>query len=393
MSERRAFVVVIDACGIGALADADDYGDGGTNTLVHLAQACGGLDLPVLESLGLGCILPLLGVRTAPAPVLHGRLCASGPGKDSIAGHWELMGVVAEHAPPTYPEGLPPALLARVEQVMGTEVICNRPYNGIDAIVDFGAEHLWGAKPILYTSADSVVQIAAHVDVLAPATLYALCEAVRDIMSGPDGVGRVIARPFDGEPGAFRRTAGRRDYALVPPSRSYLEELGACGVAVHAVGKIADLFAGVGIEERHLGSDNTQALGTIAALIDELDRGLVFANLIDTDQRYGHRKDVEGFHRALREIDAAVGRWLPRLRPGDLLVITADHGCDPSAPHTDHTRESVPLLARFAGDGGRRHDGCLADVGASVYEWLAAGSLSGLAGASFITCSRAAADA
>jgi len=385
LAARRAFVVVIDACGIGALPDADAYGDAGANTLAHVAEHCGGLDLPVLAGLGLGSILPLRGVPPAPSPVLHGRLSAAGAGKDSIAGHWELMGVVVADAPPRYPHGLPGELLGRVEAVLGAPVICNAPYNGVGAIDDYGAEHLRSGRLILYTSADSVVQIAAHVDVLEPERLYERCAALRELMSGADAVGRVIARPFEGEPGDFRRTRGRRDYALAPPTRSYLDELRSAGVTVRSVGKVRDLFAGRGIDEAHPGATNAEALASIDALIDGLDAGFVFANLIETDQRYGHRKDVAGFHAALREIDAAVGGWLGRLGAGDLLVITADHGCDPDAEHSDHTRESVPLLARFEGDGGRRHDGALADVGASVLEWLAAGQSDELPGASFVT--------
>ena len=381
---RRAFVVVIDACGIGALPDADAYGDAGANTLEHVAERCGGLDLPTLAVLGLGSILPLRGVPPSGSPVLHGRLGAAGPGKDSIAGHWELMGVVVAEAPPTYPRGLPAELLARVEAVLGSAVICNAPYNGVEAIDDYGAEHLRSGRPILYTSADSVVQVAAHVDVLAPELLYERCAALRELMSGADAVGRVIARPFAGEPGDFRRTRGRRDYALAPPTRSYLDELQSAGVAVHSVGKVSDLFAGRGIDETHPGATNAEALESIDALIDDLDSGLVFANLIETDQRYGHRKDVAGFHAALREIDAAVGGWLGRLGAGDLLLISADHGCDPDAEHSDHTRESVPLLARFEGDGGRRHDGTLADVGASVFDWLTGRDSDQLPGDSFI---------
>jgi phosphopentomutase len=368
---RRAFVVVIDACGIGALPDADAYGDAGTNTLAHVAERCGGLDLPALARLGLGSILPLRGVSPAASPVLHGRLGAVGPGKDSIAGHWELMGVVVAQAPPSYPHGLGSELLGRVEEVLGGPVICNQAFNGIAAIEQYGAEHLRSGRPILYTSADSVVQVAAHVDVLSAPQLYERCAALRELLHGPDAVGRVIARPFEGAEGDFRRTRGRRDYALASPTRSYLDALQAAGVAVHSVGKVHDLFAGRGIDQAHPGATNAEALATIATLIDELDSGLVFANLIETDQRYGHRKDVAGFHAALREIDAALAGWRERLRAGDLLVITADHGCDPDAAHSDHTRESVPLLASFAGDGGRRHDGGLADVGASVFSWLA----------------------
>jgi phosphopentomutase len=363
---------VIDACGIGALPDAASYGDAGANTLAHVAERCGGLELPVLGGLGLGSILPLRGVAPALSPVLHGRLSAAGAGKDSIAGHWELMGVVVADAPPTYPNGLPPELLARVEALLGGEVICNKAFNGLAAIEDYGVEHLRSRRLILYTSADSVVQVAAHVDVLEPGQLYERCAALRELMRGPDAVGRVIARPFEGQAGDFRRTRGRRDYALAPPTRSYLDELQSAGVAVHSVGKVHDLFAGRGIDEAHPGATNAEALATIEGLIETVESGLVFANLIETDQRYGHRKDVAGFHAALAEIDAALAGWLEQLRAGDLLVISADHGCDPDAAHSDHTRESVPLLARFKGDGGRRHDGMLADVGASALAWLTA---------------------
>jgi phosphopentomutase len=367
---RRAFVVVLDAVGAGALPDAHDYGDAGTNTLLHLAQAIGGLRLPALEHLGLGCILDLPGVVPSPAPVLHGRLHALGPGKDSTSGHWELMGVVAPTAPPTYPDGFPPEVLAVLEQATGRRFCCNRPYDGMRAIEDFGGHHLETGELILYTSQDSVLQIAAHVERVPEHELHSLGAAARAALPASHAVGRVIARPFEGVPGAFARTAGRRDFALPPPSRSYLQALQAAGVPVHAVGKVADLFAGVGIDEAHPGTSNAEALASTEALVRELDGGLVFTNLIDTDQVYGHRKDVEGFHRALQEIDAAVGRWLGLLRADDLLVLTADHGVDPQAEHSDHTREHAPLLARFEGHGGRRHDGPLADVGASALKWL-----------------------
>jgi phosphopentomutase len=374
---RRAFVVVLDACGAGALPDSAAYGDAGTNTLAHLAEAVGGLDLPVLERLGLGSILALAGVRSAAAPALHGRLRPQGPGKDTTAGHWELMGVVAPAAP-VYPEGFDTELL---EGALGRRVICNRPFNGIDAIDEYGAEHLASGALIVYTSQDSVLQIAAHEAVLEEEELYSACEAARAAV--PD-VGRVIARPFRGQPGAFERTEGRRDYALAPPTRSYLDEVRAAGLPVHAVGKVGQVFAGRGIDHEHPGATNAAALASVGRLISELDTGLVFANLVETDQVYGHRKDVQGFHRALREIDAAVGKWLECLDPRrDLLVLTADHGCDPAHPGTDHTREHVPLLARFAGDGGRRHDGRLADVGAAALRWLAGREAQSLPGVPF----------
>jgi phosphopentomutase len=366
----RAAVIVMDACGVGALPDADAYGDAGANTLGHLAERVGGLDLPALGALGLGSIIPLEGVPPAPDPAIHGRLHPLGPGKESTTGHWELMGVVPRHSLPTYPEGFPPDVIERLEQATGLRFCCNRPYSGTEVIEDFGAHHLATGEVILYTSADSVLQLAAHVDVLPEPELLAACEAAREVMTGEHAVGRVIARPFEGEPGSFHRREGRRDYAAPPPGRSYLEEIQDAGLPVHAVGKIRDLFAGVGITEKHEGATNAKGIASTTRLLEQFDGGLIFVNLVETDQVYGHRHDVEGFHRALQEIDAAVARWLELLREDDLLVLTADHGVDPNVAHTDHTREYAPLLARFAGHDGRRHDGPLADVGASVLRWL-----------------------
>lgn len=383
--ERRAFVVVLDACGAGELPDAADYGDAGANTLGHVAQAAGGLDLPTLERLGLGSILPLAGVPPAAQPVLHGRLHPLGPGKDTITGHWELMGVVTPEPLRTYPEGFPPEILDALHDATGRGILCNRPYNGIAAIEDYGERHLQTGDLIVYTSADSVLQIAAHVDEVPPAELYSACAAAREIMRGEHTVGRVIARPFRGEPGAFQRTSGRRDLAISPPGNSYLEQLQAAGVRVHSVGKVGQVFAGVGVDESHAGATNAEAIAATTGLMDELDSGFVFANFVDTDQVFGHRGDVPGFHRALREIDTVVDGWLERLDPErDLLVLTADHGCDPTTPGSDHTREHAPLLAAFAGHGGRRHDGPLADVGASVLRWLTGRDAPGLPGEPFV---------
>jgi|GEM_PF-755129 len=303
---RRAVVLVIDACGAGALPDAHAYGDQGTNTLAHLADAVGGLRLPTLQALGLGSILPLTGVPASADPAIHGRLHPLGPGKDSISGHWELMGVVAQRALPTYPQGFPPQVLALLERATAHELICNRPDNGIAAIEEFAAEHLRSGALILYTSQDSVLQLAAHTDVVPVEELYRACAAARAVMSGEHAVGRVIARPFTGAAGAFARTDGRRDFALRPPVRSYLQELHDAGVQVHAVGKIDDLFAGVGVDVAHEGATNARALSAVEELLARLERGLVFANLIETDQVYGHRKDAEGFARALREIDQSL---------------------------------------------------------------------------------------
>ncbi len=383
-SVKRAFVVVLDACGVGALPDAADYGDAGTNTLGHLAQAVGGLSLPALQALGLGSILPLVGVAPARAPVLHGRLHAIGYGKDSGTGHWGLMGVACTQPQATFPGGFPPEIVTIVRQASGREVICNQPYNGLDAIEDFGAEQLQSGALILYTSQDSVLQIAAHEDVVPPAELYEICAQVRARMTGEYAIGRVIARPFRGTDGHFERTGGRRDLSLPPPSRSYLEELQDAGVPVHSVGKVGQLFAGVGIDVQHPGSSNAVALACTGELIADLEHGLVFTNLIDTDQVYGHRHDLAGFAGALREIDAHVARWGAMLGEEDMLVLTADHGCDLTAAHTDHTREYAPLLADFEGHRSRRHDGPLADVGASVLMWLTGHSAPGLPGTSFV---------
>jgi phosphopentomutase len=248
----------------------------------------------------------------------------------------------------------------------------------------YGPHHLRTGEAILYTSADSVLQIAAHVDVIAEPELYAACLAARGVMSGEHAVGRVIARPFEGSPGAFRRREGRRDYALRPPGPSYLQELQSSGAQVHGVGKIHDLFAGVGVDVKHAGATNAAGIAATTSLLRELESGLIFVNLVETDQVYGHRHDVEGFHRALIEIDTAVAAWLNLMRDDDLLILTADHGVDPTAPHTDHTREYAPLLAAFAGGDGRRHDGPLADVGASALRWIAGRSAPELPGEPFV---------
>ena len=362
---RRAFVIVLDAVGAGALPDAADYGDEGTNTLVHVAEAVGGLDLPALGALGLGNVTAIAGVPPSERPAVHGLLAPLGAGKDTTAGHWELMGVAAP-ALPVYPDGFPADMIERFSAVTGRGVLANRPAEGLQVIEECGAEHLRSGDLIVYTSQDSVFQVAAHVDVVPEAELHEICRAARAMLP----VGRVIARPFAGEPGAFRRTAGRRDFTLEPPARTYLDELADAGLPVHSVGKVAQVFAGRGIDHDHPATDNPSAIAALDRLVDELDAGLVFANLVDTDQLYGHRKDVEGFAAALREVDAAVAGWLGRMRRGDLLVLCADHGCDPAHPLTDHTREHAPLLATFAGHDGRRADGPMASVGASALRWL-----------------------
>lgn len=385
MSRRpRAFIVVIDALGVGALPDAAQYGDAGTNTLAHLSEQVGGLRLPVMQRLGLGNIVAVEGVAAVRDPVRHGRLGAIGPGKDSTAGHWGLMGVASAEPLPTYPDGFPPEVVALVRSLSGRGVLCNRPYDGVAVLERYGAEHLAGGDLIVYTSADSVLQIAAHDRVLSAGELYGICQALRGELPTEHAVGRVIARPFSGEPGTFARTTGRKDFAVVPPGRSYLEEIQAAGLPVHTVGKTGQLMAGVGVDVEHPGSTNAVALAETGALIAGLEAGLVFTNLVETDQVHGHRHDSAGFAAALGEIDTHVGRWLTGLGDGDLLIITADHGVDPISPHHDHTREYAPLLAVFAGSAGR-HDGGLADVGASALAWLAHADAPALPGRSFIS--------
>jgi phosphopentomutase len=381
---RRATVVVLDACGVGELPDAAAYGDAGSNTLAHLAEQVGGLRLPTLERLGLGSIVPIEGVAPASAPVVHGRLRPLGPGKESTTGHWELMGVVPERALPTYPKGFPPSIVRELEEATGLRFCCNRPFSGTEVLKVYGPHHLETGEAILYTSADSVLQIAAHVDRLSEDELYAACEAARRVMTGEHAVGRVIARPFDGVPGSFRRREGRRDYAVPPPGRSYLEELQDAGAPVHGVGKIRDLFAGVGVDVKHAGATNAAGIAATTRLLRELESGLIFVNLVETDQVYGHRHDVEGFHRALIEIDGGIAEWLTLLSDDDLLILTADHGVDPTARHTDHTREYAPLLATYTGADGRRHDGLLADVGATVLRWIAGRSAAAMPGEAFV---------
>jgi phosphopentomutase len=293
------------------------------------------------------------------------------------------MGVVTPQPLRTYPDGFPADIVAALEREWGREIIGNVPASGTEIIERLGPEQLRTGAAIVYTSADSVLQIAAHDEVIALDELYAMCRSARRLMTGEHAVGRIIARPFTGEPGHFTRTLDRHDYALTPPARSYLQELQDAGVPVHSVGKVADVFDRVGIDEAHPGADNATALASVSRLVEELDGGLVFANLVDTDQRFGHRKDVAGFHRALQEVDAVVAEWLDVLTGDDLLVLTADHGVDPRHPGTDHTREHVPLLAAHPG-AGARHDGPMADVGASCLRWLAGRDAGALPGEPFV---------
>jgi phosphopentomutase len=369
---RRAFVVVLDACGAGELPDAADYGDAGSNTLGHVSEAAGGLDLPVLGSLGLGSILPLEGVPPAAEPVLHGRLNPLGPGKDTITGHWELMGVVTPTAMPTYPHGFPHDVIDPFMHKTGRGVLGNKPASGTDIIQELGEEHQKTGKWIVYTSADSVFQIAAHEETIPLGELYEGCRIAREILTGKHAVGRVIARPFAGSPGSYERTPNRHDFSLEPRRPNYLSLIRDAGNQVHAVGKISDIYAGCDIDESFPTKSNVDGINKTVELLQTIDGGLVFTNLVETDMLWGHRNDPVNFHRCLQDFDRRLEDILEALRPGDLLIITSDHGCDPTTPSTDHSREHALLLVYAAGRNaqGALHAGEFGDVGATVNAWL-----------------------
>ncbi len=346
----RCLLITLDGVGAGAMPDADKFGDSGANTLGHVAAAGGGLKLPNLGALGLGNILPLKGVPPAPRPqALFGRLAERSHGKDTTAGHWELMGAITRNPFPVYPEGFPDQVIARFEQITGRGTLGNKPASGTEIIEELGEDHLRTGKLIVYTSADSVFQVAAHEDIVPPSRLYDYCRAARDMLAGEHAVARVIARPFRGAPGSFTRTAGRRDFSLMPP-QTYLNLLADIGVHVHGVGKISQIFAGSGVRHEYKTGGNDDGLRQTLELMRDLKEGLVFTNLVDFDMLWGHRNDVKGFAAGLMAVDAAIPDLVAACRPGDLFIITADHGCDPAHPGSDHTREYVPLLARLGSE-------------------------------------------
>ena len=348
MSAQRVVVIVLDGVGAGAAPDAAAYGDAGANSLGNTARAVGGLALPHLGRLGLGRITAIEGVPPEPNPTgLYGRLQEASAGKDTVTGHWEMMGIIGTDPQPTYPHGFPPEVIAAFKRISGRGALGNRPASGTEIIAELGDEHVRTGNPIVYTSADSVLQIAAHEDVIPLPELYRICEEMRVALVPPHAVGRVIARPFVGESGRYQRdNEGRHDWALLPPRETALDRLTAAEIPVHGVGKIADIYAGRGV------TDNTHALnneGALAATFDLLrrpERALIFANLIEFDMVYGHRKDPGGYADALARFDAVLPDILNMLGPDDALLITGDHGVDPSevVQHTDHTREYVPLL-------------------------------------------------
>jgi phosphopentomutase len=369
----RACVIVLDAVGAGALPDADAYGDEGSDTLGNVARAVGGLDLPALEALGLGNVESLEGCPPQPgAPAVAGRLLERSKGKDTTTGHWELMGVVTPQPMPTYPHGFPYDVIDPFMNKTGRGVIGNKPASGTEIIQELGEEHQKTGKWIVYTSADSVFQIAAHEETVPLEELYAACRSAREILTGKHAVGRVIARPFTGEPGNYERTANRHDFSLEPKRPNYLTLVREAGGVVHGVGKIPDIFAGCDIDTSYPTKSNVEGITVTERLLREVDQGLIFTNLVETDSLWGHRNDPVNFHRCLQDFDRRLYDLLEALRPGDLLILTSDHGCDPTTPSTDHSREHGLLLAYVEGRNaaGRIHEGEFADVGATVNSWL-----------------------
>ncbi|MGE5690147.1 MAG: phosphopentomutase [Pseudomonadota bacterium] len=371
----RACVIVLDAVGAGALPDADEYGDTGSDTLGNVARAVGGLDLPNLEALGLGNVEPLEGCPPQPgAPAIAGRLVERSKGKDTTAGHWELMGVVTATPFPTYPHGFPHDVVDPFMHRTGRGVLGNKVASGTEIIQELGEEHQRTGKWIVYTSADSVFQIAAHEETIPLDELYAACRIARDeVLVGKHAVGRVIARPFRGEPGSYERTPNRHDFSLVPRRPNYLSLLRDAGGNVQGVGKIGDIFAGQDVDDSHPTKSNVEGIQTTAELLRNAPDGtFVFVNLVETDMLWGHRNDPVNFHRCLQDFDRRLPDILDALRPGDLLVLASDHGCDPTTPSTDHSREHAMLLAYVEGRNasGQVHAGEFADVGATVNAWL-----------------------
>lgn len=364
---ERVVWIVLDSVGIGAMPDAAAYGDEGSDTLGNIARRRQ-LDLPNLRRLGLANIRPLEGLPPVEHPSgAYGKCALASPGKDTTTGHWEMAGILLEKPFPVYPRGFPREVIDPFEAKIGRKVLGNKPASGTEIIQELGIEHIRTGKPIVYTSADSVFQIAAHESIIPVDELYRICEIARDILRGPHEVGRVIARPFEGEPGSFVRAASRKDYAVPPPKGMLLDQLAGRRVPVWSVGKIADIFLGRGIGRSVKTKSNDDGMRKTLEAMRDQPNGLIFVNLVDFDQQFGYRNDVEGYAGALEAVD----RWLPSLEPkdSDLVVLTADHGCDPTTPSTDHSREYTPLLVygpRVVGGINLGTRSTLADIGQSV---------------------------
>ena len=376
-SFRRVIWIVLDSVGIGALPDADDYGDAGRSTLGHIAESRP-IAIPHLVSLGLANIAPLAHLAPAAEPLgAFGKGATRSPGKDTTTGHWEMAGIWLGQAFPVYQQGFPPEIIAAFESRIGRKTIGNKPASGTEIIKELGEEHVRTGKPIVYTSGDSVFQIATHEGIVPIAELYKMCEIARAILQGPHRVGRVIARPFTGTPGHFTRTPRRHDYAVDPPKPMLLDVLAEKEVPVLGIGKIHDIYCGRGIARHVTTTSNADGMEKLIAAVHEGPDGLIFCNLVDFDMLYGHRKDVEGFAKSLEEFDAGLSHFLPLLSRDDLLLITADHGCDPDLrwETTDHSREYVPILAYSTAAGAGVNLGVrstLSDMGQTVAEIFAA---------------------
>lgn len=373
---RRVILIVLDGCGVGAMPDAARYGglaETGSATLPHVAEAAGGLHLPALARLGLGNVAPILGVAPNPdVPGGWGRMAEASAGKDSVTGHWELMGITTKTPFPTYPDGFPHELIAAFEAKIGRGTLGNVASSGTAILTALGMEHMATGKPIVYTSADSVFQVAAHESVVPLSELYAFCETAREMLVAPNNVQRVIARPFVGDgPDTFKRTEHRRDYPLPPPTPNFLTALADAGKTAHAIGVVADLFPRAYFTRAERTQSNPAHLAAILGAVQHGQEDFVFANCEDFDMLYGHRNDPPGFAHALEEFDAALAGILGALRPDDLLILTADHGNDPTTPSTDHSREYVPLLVYgggIRGDLGTRPS--FAAVSSIAADWL-----------------------
>ena len=377
MNIQRLFLIILDSCGCGALPDAADYGDVGSDTIGGVARAVGGLKLPNLQRLGLGNIVGVEGVPPVHAPTgAWGKMREASKGKDTSTGHWEIAGLRLDRAFPVFPHGFPEEILGPFKRATKRGVLGNKPASGTEIIEELGPRHLETGDLIVYTSADSVFQVAAHEEKVPLPEQYAACQAARDLLD-PYGVGRVIARPFVGAPGSFKRTYNRKDYSMLPPAPTVLDALRARGVPTIGIGKIGDIFCRQGLDEDQHTEGNADGLKHTAAMCDRVSRGFVFVNLVDFDMLYGHRNDPRGYARALEEVDA----WLPgfdaRLKAGDLVILTADHGNDPTFPGTDHTREHVPLLVHAQGRPGTGLGvrTAFADVGQTVAAFYGAGPI------------------
>ena len=371
---RAVAVIVLDSVGVGGAPDAGEFGDEGSATLPHIATAVGGISLPELGRLGLGHVAAIDGVPPDPSPSgAYGRMTERSPGKDTTTGHWEIAGIILERPFPLYPDGFPPEIIGPFEDAIGVATLGNYPASGTEIIKDLGEKHIATGRPIVYTSGDSVFQIAAHVDVVPLERLYEMCKVARQLLRGPHEVGRVIARPFRGRPGAFERTPDRHDYSVLPPSDTVLDEVSGAGLEVRGVGKISDIFGARGLTHSRPTRSNDDGVDGVLEQLREIDRGLIFANLVDFDSSYGHRNDPTGYAGALEAFDHRLPEIIAALAPEDVLIITADHGNDPTTPSTDHSRERVPLLsagervAPGADLGTRRSFG---DCGATVAELL-----------------------